>query len=249
MSERKNFGDLSGLTAFITGSSRGIGRAAAEMLRDNGATVIIHGSNAVSVGAASTELGVKGVVADLFQNDCMEVIAEQLAKLAPQGIDILVNNAGVTRDALFMRQSQEQWDEVGIINIKRVVQLTRMLLPAMTKKNYGRIINMTSIVAHMGNVGQTNYVTTKAALGGFTKSLAKEVARKNVTVNAVAPGFINTDMTAPIPDAVKENFVKQIPANRFGEGHEIAAAIAFLASREAAYITGTTIHVNGGMYV
>ncbi|MBI1309181.1 MAG: SDR family oxidoreductase [Proteobacteria bacterium] len=243
------FGDLTGMVALVTGGSRGIGRATAEMLRDHGATVMIHGSSAESVAKACGEMGCKGVAADLLKDDCMEKILAFVEAEAPGGVDILVNNAGITRDALFVRQSQQQWDEVGIVNIKRVVQLTRALLPAMLKKGHGRIVNMTSIVAHMGNVGQTNYVTTKAALTGFTKSLAKEVARKGVTVNAVAPGFINTDMTAPLPDGVKEGFVKQIPAQRFGEAKEIAAAVAFLASREAGYITGSTLHVNGGMYV
>ncbi|NBV54639.1 MAG: SDR family oxidoreductase, partial [Proteobacteria bacterium] len=160
-----------------------------------------------------------------------------------------VNNAGITKDGLFLRQSEEAWEQVLTINLQRVVQLTRALLPEMTKKNFGRIINLSSIVSHMGNVGQTNYITSKAAITGFTKALAKEVARKNVTVNAVAPGFVATDMTNTIPDQIKEKFIQQIPANRFGEATEIAAAIAFLASREAAYITGTTLHVNGGMYV
>lgn len=249
MADGAKFMDLSGLTAFITGSSRGIGFATAKLLKELGAEVIVHGSSPDTVGKAALELGCKGVVANLFDDACVETIDNQLKVLAPAGIDILVNNAGVTRDALFLRQSQEQWDEVGIINIKRVVQLTRLLLPPMTKKGFGRIINMSSIVAHTGNIGQTNYVTTKSAVEGFTRSLCKEVARRGVTVNAVAPGFILTDMTAKMTDEAKAAFAKQVPAARFGEAAEIASAVAYLASREAGYITGTTLHVNGGMFV
>lgn len=249
MADGAKFADLSGLTAFVTGSSRGIGFATAKLLKQLGAEVIVHGSSEGSVGKAALELGCKGIVADLFKDECIEAIGAGLNELVPQGVDILVNNAGITRDALFLRQSQEQWDEVGIINIKRVVQLTRLLVPPMTKKGFGRIINMSSIVAHTGNIGQTNYVTTKSAVEGFTRSLCKEVARRGVTVNAVAPGFIATDMTAEMTDEAKAGFAKQVPAGRFGEAHEIAAAVAFLASREAGYITGTTLHVNGGIYV
>jgi len=239
-----NFADLTGHTALVTGGSRGIGRATAEMLKELGATVIIHGSTGETVEKTAAELGVQGIAANLFDEGSVEKIATQAGQ-----VDILVNNAGITRDVLFVRQNQQQWDEVMLVNVSRNIELTRTLLPHMLHKGYGRIINLTSIVAHMGNVGQTNYITAKSAISGFTKALSKEVARKGVTVNAVAPGFINTDMTAPIPDHIKEAFNKQIPAQRFGEANEVAAAIAFLASREAAYVTGTTLHVNGGMYV
>lgn len=248
MSDSK-FMDLTGLTALVTGGSRGIGKATAKLLQQRGATVIIHGSNPETVEKTATELNAVGLVADLFKPDSVTKIAAFLEQHVPDGLDILVNNAGITRDTLFVRQTPEQWNEVMTVNVERVVQLTHAVLPHMQKKGFGRIICMTSIVAHMGNVGQTNYVASKAAIGGFVKALAKEAARKGVTVNAIAPGFINTDMTAPIPDTIKESFVKQIPAQRFGEAEEIAAAVAFLASRQAAYITGTTLHVNGGMYV
>jgi len=238
------FADLTGLTALVTGGSRGIGRATAALLKAQGADVVVHGSNPDSVDKAAAELGARGIVADLFDPESVEKIAAQAGP-----VDILVNNAGITRDALFVRQTQAQWDEVMTINVERVVALTRALLPAMQQKGYGRIIHLTSVVAHMGNVGQTNYIAAKSALTGFTKALAKETARKGVTVNAIAPGFINTDMTAVIPEALKDGFVKQIPAQRFGEAAEIAAAAVFLASREAGYVTGTTLHVNGGMYV
>jgi 3-oxoacyl-[acyl-carrier protein] reductase len=240
-----SFADLTGLTALVTGASRGIGRATAARLKANGATVIIHGTNEEKLAQVADELGgARTIVADLFQPESVEKIATQAGP-----VDILVNNAGITRDALFVRQKPEQWEDVITVNLNRVVQLTHALLPGMSSKGYGRIINVTSIIAHTGNVGQTNYAAAKAGLTGFTKSLAKEAARKNVTVNAVAPGFIMTDMTETIPDQIKETIMKAIPAQRFGSADEIAAAVAFLASREAGYITGSTIHVNGGMYV
>lgn len=238
------FGDLTGLVALVTGGSRGIGRATAELLKAHGAAVIIHGSSEETVSKAATEMGVKGIVANLLEEGSVEKIVGEAGH-----VDILVNNAGITRDALFVRQGQQQWDDVMLVNVSRVVELSRAVLPGMMGKGYGRIVNMSSVVAHMGNVGQTNYIASKSAITGFTKALAKEVARKGVTVNAIAPGFINTDMTASIPDNLKEAFVKQIPAQRFGEANDIAAAVAYLVSKEAGYVTGTTIHVNGGMYV
>lgn len=240
-----SFADLTGLTALVTGGSRGIGRATAARLKANGANVIIHGTNEAKLEQAAEELGgARTIIADLMDPTSIEKIATQAGP-----VDILVNNAGITRDALFVRQKPEQWEDVITVNLNRVVQLTHALLPGMSSKGYGRIINVTSIIAHTGNVGQTNYAAAKAGLTGFTKSLAKEAARKNVTVNAVAPGFIMTDMTETIPDQIKENIMKAIPAQRFGSADEIAAAVAFLASREAGYITGSTVHVNGGMYV
>ena len=236
---------LSGLTALVTGGSRGIGKATAKALKTLGAEVIIHGTNEETLAAAAAELGGAGTIAaNLLEPGAAEAIAAKAGK-----VDILVNNAGITRDGLFARQKQEQWDQVLLVNLDSVVRLTRAVIPAMSEQGFGRIVNVSSIVAHMGNVGQTNYITAKAAVTGFSKGLAKEYARKGITVNAVAPGFIETDMTDVIPEPLKENFVKQIPAQRFGKPEEVAAAIAFLCTSEAGYITGTTIHPNGGMYL
>lgn len=236
---------LAGLTALVTGGSRGIGKATAKALKTLGAEVIIHGTNEETLAAAAAELGGAGTIAaNLLEEGAAEAIAAKAGK-----VDILVNNAGITRDGLFARQKQEQWDDVMRVNLDSVVRLTRAVIPAMSEQGFGRIVNVSSIVAHMGNVGQTNYITAKAAITGFSKALAKEYARKGITVNAVAPGFIETDMTDVIPEQLKETFVKQIPAQRFGKPEEVAAAIAFLCTREAGYITGTTLHPNGGMYL
>lgn len=236
---------LEGRTALVTGSSRGIGKAIAAALKEAGADVILAGSNEATLHAAAQDLGIsRTIVANLGDS-------EQLDKLILQAgeVDILVNNAGITRDGLFSRQSEDQWNEVLRVNLDAAVKITRGLLPGMSKNGYGRIINISSIVAHMGNIGQTNYITSKAAINGFTKGLSKEVARKGVTVNCVAPGFIETDMTKDIPEKIVAKFMEQIPAQRFGHASEVAAAVSFLASPAAAYITGTTLHVNGGMYV
>lgn len=240
-----SFGDLTGLTALVTGGSRGIGRATAARLKANGASLIIHGTNPERLEQVADELGgARTIVADLMDPSSIEKIATQAGQ-----IDIMVNNAGITRDALFVRQKQEQWDDVLTVNLNRVVALTHALYPTMASKGFGRIVNITSIIAHTGNVGQTNYATAKAGLTGFTKALAKEAARKGVTVNCVAPGFIATDMTETIPEQIKEGILKSIPAQRFGSADDIASAVAFLCSREAGYVTGSTVHVNGGLYV
>ena len=238
-------GSLTGRTALVTGASRGIGKAIADELTGAGATVTISGSNEETLVKAMKEVGAtRYIVADLSN-------PEDIQKLALQAgdTDILVNNAGITRDGLFLRQAEDQWNDVLRVNLDATVALTRAILPGMTKNKFGRIINISSIVAHMGNVGQTNYITSKAAITGFTKGLSKEVARKGVTVNCVAPGFIETSMTKDIPEKIVEKFMEQIPAQRFGQPEEVANAVAFLASPQAGYITGTTVHVNGGMYV
>ncbi len=239
-----SFATLTDKRALVTGGSRGIGRAIAEQLKAAGAEVLISGSNPETLAKVAEELGVGFVAADLNQPDAITKLAEEVG-----AVDILVNNAGITRDALFSKQSEEQWAEVLRVNLDSAVALTRALLPNMTKNRWGRIVNISSIVAHMGNIGQTNYITAKAAITGFTKGLSKEVARRGVTVNCVAPGFIETSMTDKIPEKIRDEFVGQIPAKRFGSPQEIAAAVRYLASEEAAYTTGTTIHVNGGLYV
>lgn len=237
--------DMTGMTALVTGGSRGIGKSIAQILVSVGVDVIISGTNGELLERTAAEIGgARTIVAELTDNTAVEKLILQAG-----AVDILVNNAGITRDALFMRQSEDQWNDVLRVNLDAVVRLTRGLLPHMVSNKFGRVINISSIVAHMGNIGQTNYITSKAAINGFTKGLAKEVARKGVTVNCVAPGFIETDMTKDIPDKVTSKIMEQIPAQRFGKPEEIGAAVAFLASKEAGYVTGATLHVNGGMYM
>ena len=239
--------DLTGKTAFVTGATRGIGRAIAEAYIAAGANVIVSGSSVESAEKVAKEIGaVKGIGANLFEDNAVEQILEQLGDTK---IDILVNNAGITRDGLFMRQSQDQWDEVININLTKCAALTRALVPGMMKQQYGRIINIASVVAHMGNFGQTNYVAAKAGLTGFTKALSMEVARKNITANCIAPGFIKTDMTKDLPEKVVTMMNEKIPARRFGEVEDIANAAVYLASEGAGYVNGSTIHVNGGLYM
>ncbi|MDD9911471.1 MAG: beta-ketoacyl-ACP reductase [Alphaproteobacteria bacterium] len=236
---------LNGLTALVTGSSRGIGKAIAVYLQEMGADIIISGSNEQTLAETAKELnGCRFITANLSEPESIEKLALQTGE-----VDILVNNAGITRDALFLRQSEDQWNEVLRVNLDAAVALTRALTPHMVKQGFGRIINVSSIVAHMGNIGQTNYITSKAAITGFTKGLAKEIARKGITVNCIAPGFIETSMTKDLPEAVHTKIMEQIPARTFGKPEDIAAAAGFLASKEAQYVTGTTLHVNGGMYV
>ena len=186
---------------------------------------------------------VPGELGDAAQ---IEALAEK-AESALGAIDILVNNAGLTRDMLFMRLSDEMWDEVIAVNLTGTFRLTRAVSKAMMRRRYGRIVSITSVVGTMGNAGQANYAASKAGLVGMTKSLAQEIATRNVTVNCVAPGFIQTAMTDVLNDKIKEATLAKIPANRFGKAEDVAAAVAFLASGEAGYITGQTIHVNGGM--
>lgn len=235
---------LNGLKALVTGGSRGIGKAIAAELKAAGADVIISGTNPKTLEATAKELGVQFIPADLAKDEEVDRLAAEVGL-----VDILVNNAGITRDGLFMRQSDDAWNDVLRVNLDAAVRLTRHLVPGMTANRFGRVINISSVVAHMGNVGQTNYITSKAAITGFTKGLSQEVARRGVTVNCIAPGFIATDMTDDIADKATNGFLEKIPARRFGEPAEVAHAVCFLASREAGYITGTTLHVNGGLYV
>ncbi|PPR08445.1 MAG: 3-oxoacyl-[acyl-carrier-protein] reductase FabG, partial [Proteobacteria bacterium] len=207
--------DLTGKTALVTGGTRGIGRAIAEAYIKAGANVIISGSKVESAQKAAEEMGaVKGIGANLFADDAVATILEQLGDTQ---IDILVNNAGITKDGLFIKQTDEQFNDVININLAKCASLTRALVPSMSRNKFGRIINIASVVAHMGNFGQTNYVAAKAGLTGFTKALSMEVARKNVTANCIAPGFIKTDMTKDLPEKVVTMMNEKIPARRFGE--------------------------------
>ena len=244
---------LAGQIALVTGASRGIGAAIAAELGQQGATVIgtaTSASGAESIQATFTQAGIKGAGMTLDVNDAAQVAAV-LKEIAAQfgDISILVNNAGITRDTLLMRMSDDDWDAVISTNLKSVFRMSQAVLRPMMKARTGRIISISSVVGHMGNAGQTNYAAAKAGMSGFTKSLASEVGSRNITVNCVAPGFIETDMTAELPEAIKTKMLERVPLGRLGNVKEIAATVAFLASPNAAYISGETIHVNGGMYM
>lgn len=232
-------------TAFITGASRGIGRACAGALAEAGARVILAARDTAKLEeTAATIPGSTVVQIDLAS---AESIKEAFAKAGK--IDILVNNAGITKDGLAMRMKKDDWDTVLATNLTGAFLAIQQVLPAMLKERWGRIINISSIVGETGNAGQANYVASKAGLIGLTKSLAQEIASRNITVNAVAPGFIDTDMTSVLSDQVKENLLAHIPLRRLGKSEDVAAAVRFLASEEAGYITGHVLDVNGGMYM
>jgi len=241
--------DLSGKKALITGSTRGIGRAIAEFLSKAGAQVIITGRDeqrALEVAKAISPSAV-GVCMDLSNTDSIKSAFERIEKEVGS-VDILINNAGITKDKLFLRMSLEDWEEVIRVNLTGTFLLTSLVVKGMVKKRWGRIINISSVVGFTGNVGQVNYSSTKSALIGFTKSLAKELASRNITVNAIAPGFIETDMTASLPEELKKEYLKSIPLQRFGSPEDVAGMVAFLCSPMAGYITGEIIHINGGMF-
>lgn len=240
--------DLTGKKALVTGASGGIGEAIARVLHAQGATVGLHGTRAEKLEALAAQLGERTKVfpADLSDRDAVKALGKT-AEAELGGVDILVNNAGITKDGLFVRMSDADWDAVLEVNLTAVFRLTRELTHPMMRRRQGRIINITSVVAVTGNPGQANYCAAKAGMIGFTKSLAQEIATRNVTVNCVAPGFIESAMTDKLNDKQKEAIMGAIPAKRMGTGTEVAAAVAFLASEEAAYVTGQTIHVNGGM--
>lgn len=243
------FISLEGQVALVTGASRGIGRAIAEQLAALGAKVIGTATTEKGAAAISEFLGAgQGLVLDVANAESIEQCLESI-KTNFGEIDILVNNAGITRDNLLMRMKDEEWFDIMQTNLTSVFRMSKAVLRAMMKKRCGRIITIGSVVGSMGNAGQTNYAAAKAGVLGFTKSLAKEVASRGITVNAIAPGFIDTDMTKDLSDEQKQAIFSQVPANRLGLPEEIAATVAFLASRQAAYITGETIHVNGGMYM
>ncbi|MCI0370739.1 MAG: 3-oxoacyl-[acyl-carrier-protein] reductase [candidate division NC10 bacterium] len=244
---------LSGRVALVTGGSRGIGRAICEALADAGAAVAINyqGSERAAREVAR-EIAEAGGIADIFQADVSERDAVQRMKkqvLARFGrVDLLVNNAGITRDRTFVRMDEEAWAAVLSVNLNGVFYCTKAFLDGMLERGYGRIVHISSIVGQIGNLGQANYAAAKAALLGFTKTLAKELATKGITVNAVAPGFIETEMVAAVPEEIRGKIVTQIPMRRLGTPQEVAKAVVFLVSDEASYITGQTLNVNGGMY-
>ena len=245
--------NLSGKVALVTGSTRGIGRATAEKLAQAGASVIVTGRSEDRALEVAKEIKEKtgsetfAVGMDLGIKESVEKAFEKITNRFGS-VDILVNNAGMNRDTLFLRMKLEDWEEIIRVNLTGTFLVTQLAVKGMIKKRWGRIINMSSVVAFTGNVGQANYSSAKAGLVGFTKTLAKELASRNITVNAVAPGFIETDMTEVLPEEIKENFLRQIPMGRFGKPEDVAGVVLFLASDLSGYITGEVIHVNGGLF-
>ena len=239
--------------ALVTGASRGIGAAIAQELGKQGATVIGTATTpggAENINASLKAANIKGLGLALDVNNSAQigaVLKEIAAKFGD--VSILVNNAGITKDTLLMRMDDADWDAVISTNLSSVYRMSKAVLRPMMKARTGRIISISSVVGHMGNAGQTNYAAAKAGMTGFTKSFASEVGSRNITVNCIAPGFIETDMTAELPENIKTQMLARIPLGRLGGANEIAATVAFLASPSAAYITGETIHVNGGMYM
>lgn len=242
---------LDGKIALVTGASRGIGKAIATQLAQQGATVIgtatsDNGANAISEYLA--EFGGKGLALNVTDKDSVDATIKAINE-EHGGIDILVNNAGITRDNLLMRMKDDEWQSIIDTNLSSIFTLSKAVLRGMMKKRFGRIVNIGSVVGSAGNAGQANYAAAKAGVIGFSKSMAREVASRGITINVVAPGFIDTDMTKALTDDQKDAIFKDIPASRLGQPDEIAATVAFLVSDGAAYITGETIHVNGGMYM
>ncbi|MCV2871122.1 3-oxoacyl-ACP reductase FabG [Defluviimonas sp. WL0050] len=240
--------DLTGKTALVTGASGGIGGAVAKALHGAGATVGLSGTREAPLQELAAELGERAHVlpCNLSDAEAVEALPKQAVE-AMGGLDILVNNAGITRDSLFMRMSDEDWQSVLDVNLTSTFRLCRGVMRPMMKARWGRIVNITSVVATAGNPGQGNYCAAKAGVTGMSKALAQEVASRGITVNCVAPGFIATAMTDKLNDEQKARISAGIPAGRMGAPEEIAAAVLFLASGEAAYVTGATLHVNGGM--
>lgn len=240
--------DLTGRKALVTGATGGLGEAIARALHAQGAIVGLHGTREEKLKELAAELG-EGIFvfpANLSDREAVKALGQK-AEEEMGGVDILVNNAGITRDGLFVRMSDEDWDAVLTVNLTSVFNLTRELTHPMMRRRNGRIINITSIVGVTGNPGQANYCASKAGLIGFSKSLAQEIASRNVTVNCIAPGFIESAMTGKLNEKQKDAIMGNIPMKRMGVGADIAAAVVYLASDEAAYVTGQTLHVNGGM--
>ena len=241
--------DLTGKIALVTGASGGIGAEIARAIHSQGGTVVLHGTRAAKLESLAAELGVRAYAVSANLSDRVEVagLADLAADMAGGPVSILVNNAGITRDGLLMRMKDADWDELIEINLTASMVLSRAAMRGMMKARSGRIISISSVVGAIGNPGQTNYAASKAGMVGFSKSLAAEVAGRGVTVNVVAPGFIETPMTDVLDDGQKSGLLMRVPAGRLGTPAEVAASVVFLASDEAGYITGATIHVNGGM--
>ena len=238
--------------ALVTGASRGIGRAIALELAQRGYRVVgtaTSEAGAQAIGAALAAFdSCSGTVLDVNDRAAGEALVERCVKELG-GLHVLVNNAGITRDMLAMRLQDEDWDAVLDTNLKAAFRMSRAAVRPMMKQRYGRIVNITSVVGAMGNAGQANYAASKAGLAGMTRALARELGSRGITVNCLAPGFIETDMTAALPEAQQQALLAQIPMGRLGQAQEVAQAVAFLASREAGYITGQELHINGGMYM
>ena len=244
--------DLTGKVALITGASRGIGQAISLILGKNGATVIgtatsESGADAISKTFQENNIPGKGFALNVTENDQIENLMKFISDEFGS-VDILINNAGITRDNLLMRMKDDEWNDIMNTNLASVYKMSKAVLRGMMKKKNGRIISIASVVGAMGNAGQTNYSAAKAGIMGFTKSLAREVGPRGITVNAIAPGFIKTDMTDALPEEQKEFLANQIPLGRLGTVDEIAASVLFLAGESGAYITAQSLHVNGGMY-
>ncbi|MFY9269934.1 MAG: 3-oxoacyl-[acyl-carrier-protein] reductase [Candidatus Manganitrophaceae bacterium] len=248
-----NWIDLQGKVALVTGAAQGIGKATAALLAECGASVAISDVNREAAEQTAAELVTSGkraiaLSANVARGEEVKAMVDSILSQWEK-IDILVNNAGITRDTLLLRMKDEEWDAVLSVNLKGTFHCMKAVLSSMTKQRRGRIINISSIVGVIGNAGQANYAASKAAVIGLTKTVAREYASRGVTVNAVAPGFIDTAMTASLSDSVRENLLKQIPLARLGTASDIADAVLFLASDHAGYITGQVLHVNGGMYM
>ena len=238
-------------TALVTGASRGIGRAIALELAQRGARVIgtaTSEAGAAGIREALAPFGGDGIVLNVTDGTAVDAAVDAIVK-RHGALHILVNNAGITRDTLAMRMKDEDWDAVQDTNLKAVFRTSRAVMRTMMKQRFGRIVNITSVVGASGNPGQANYAAAKAGVAGMTRALAKELGSRNITVNCVAPGFIATDMTDSLPEAQKAALLTQVPLGRLGTPQEIAAAVAFLCSEQASYITGTELHVNGGMFM
>lgn len=245
--------NLKGKIALITGGSRGIGKSIAKRLASEGATVVInYTQNETAAENTKKEIEESGgtVITSKFDVANFDTVHEEVDKIIEKlgGLHILINNAGITKDTLLMRMKEEDWDNVISINLKGIFNCTKAVTRNMFKQREGRIVNLTSVVGEMGNAGQTNYAASKAGIIGFTKACAREMATRGITVNAVSPGFIKTDITDELPEDIRKDYISRIPLNRFGTPEDIAGAVAFLVSEDAGYITGEVFRVNGGIY-